>query len=55
MTVKTRLYTVDDVWEMLCQPGSDRGYELIDGELIEMAPTNYLHGRLAFRIGPLSG
>ena len=43
MEVKTRLYTVDDVWEMLCQPGSDRGYELIDGELIEMAPTNSLH------------
>ena len=47
MEVKTRLYTVDDVWEMLCQPGSDQGYELIDGELIEMAPTNSVHSWLA--------
>ena len=52
MEVKARAYTVDDVWEMLCQPGgNDIGYELIQGELIEMPPTNYAHGRLAFRIG----
>ena len=37
----------------LCQPGSDQGYELIDGELIEMAPTNSLHSLTAPEVSAL--
>ena len=47
MEVKTRAYTVDDVWDMLCQPGGDdRYYELINGELIEMPPPDSLRSWL---------
>ena len=56
MAVKERLYTVDDVWEMQGWDGSrDRRYELIDGELIEMSPTNLLHAWLASRVDRLIG
>lgn len=52
MEVKERLYTVDDVFEMQGWDGTrDRRYELIDGELIEMSPTNLLHNWLALEIG----
>ncbi len=48
MEVKRRLYTVDDVYEVQGWDGtSDRKYELIDGELIEMPPSNALHAWLA--------
>ncbi len=48
MKVKKRLYTVDDVWEMQCQPGGAKNdYELISGELIEMPPANSVHTWLA--------
>ena len=43
MEVQKRLYTVDDVLALQGWDGTrDRKYELIDGELIEMSPTNYL-------------
>lgn len=48
MEVQKRLYTVDDVYELQGWDGTrDRKYELIDGELIEMSPTNLLHQWLA--------
>ncbi len=48
MEVNNRLYTVDDVWELQGWDGKrDRKYELIDGELVEMSPTNLLHQWLA--------
>ncbi len=48
MEVQKRLYTVDDVCELQGWDGTrDRKYELIDGELIEMSPTNLLHQWLA--------
>ncbi|MCY3832315.1 MAG: Uma2 family endonuclease [Chloroflexi bacterium] len=51
MEVKKRLYTVDDVLELQGWDGKrDRKYELINGDLIEMSPTNYPHGRLAGRL-----
>ena len=51
MEVQKRLYTVDDVLELQRWDGTrDRKYELINGELIEMSPTNYPHGRLAGRL-----
>lgn len=51
MEVKKRLYTVDDVLELQGWDGErDRKYELINGDLIEMSPTNYPHARLAGRL-----
>ncbi len=51
MEVKRRLYTVDDVLELQGWDGiKDRKYELIDGQLREMSPTNYPHARLAGRL-----
>jgi len=51
MEVQKRLYTVDDVLELQGWDGKqDRKYELIDGDLIEMSPTNFWHGRLAGRL-----
>lgn len=48
MEVQKRLYTVDDVYELQGWDGTrDRNYELIDGELIEMPPSNALHAWLA--------
>ena len=48
MEVQKRLYTVDDMYEIPGWDGtSDRKYELINGELIEMSPTNLLHQWLA--------
>ena len=52
MAIQKRIYTVDDVLELQCQPGNgNRHYELINGELIELSPTNHLHGWLVFEIG----
>ena len=51
MEVKKRLYTVDDLYELQGWDGTrDRKYELIDGELIEMSPTNLLHQWMASEI-----
>ena len=51
MEVQNRLYTVDDVLELQGWDGaSDRKFELINGELIEMSPANYPHARLAGRL-----
>lgn len=51
MEAQKRLYTVDDVLELQGWDGKrDRKYELIHGELIEMSPTNFWHGRLAGRL-----
>ena len=48
MAVEKLRYTVDDVWHMQCQAGWDeKHYELIEGELLEMAPANMRHGMLA--------
>ena len=54
MEVQKRLYTVDDVLELQGWDGTrDRKYELIDGELIEISPTNYPHAWLAVKIVPI--
>ncbi len=56
MIVKKRLLTVDDVWQMQQLPGGDdAAYELIEGELVPMSPTNWLHGRIASRIARYIG
>ena len=51
MAIQQRLYTVDDVLKLQGWDGErDRKYELINGELREMSPTNYPHARLAGRL-----
>ena len=51
MEVKERLYDVDSFWRFACQPeNADRYFELINGEIIEMAPPGWEHGTLAGEI-----
>ena len=51
MEALKQLYTVDDVWDMLSRPeNGDKRFELIDGELIEMSPTNLLHSSVASKV-----
>jgi len=49
----TKLMTAEDLFEM----GSDSGYELIRGELIEMSPANHrsseMAARLIYKLGSL--
>ena len=43
----TKLLTAEDLFEM----GSEAGYELIRGELVEMPPTGHESSSIALRIG----
>jgi Uma2 family endonuclease len=45
-----RLYTADDLLQM---PDTDKRYELIKGVLLEMSPTNEVHGVLAQELAGL--
>lgn len=48
MTLRQRLYDIDDLWELVCQDDTGlKHYELIDGALIEMSPPGGRHGLLA--------
>ena len=55
MVIQQQLYSVDDVWEMAHQTDSENHYDLIDGELFEMPPPGYAHGRLAVLIARYIG
>ena len=51
MEVKERVYDVDAFWRFVCQPeNADRYFELINGEIIEMAPPGEEHGTIAGEI-----
>ncbi len=46
--VKSKQYTVDDVWALECDPANeDRYFYLIDGELLEDPMPSPAHGELA--------
>ena len=46
--VKTKRYTVDDVWALECDPANEgRYFYLIDGELLEDPMPSPAHGELA--------
>jgi len=48
MSTQKILFTADDLLRL---PNEGKRYELVKGELIEMAPTGGRHGRVAIRIG----
>ena len=50
MAVQQRLYDIDDLWQIVCNADDDAHYELIEGEIIEMAPPGGEHGTLAGEI-----
>ena len=49
MTRPKTLMTADDFYLFCCQ--NDGRYELVDGEVVEMAPVSRMHGRTAINIG----
>ena len=57
MVTTTRLLTAADLWELEAErraaASSDRRFELVDGELIEIAPASGLHGIIAGEIGSI--
>ncbi len=48
--LQERLYDIHDLWQLYCQTDSDTKYEIIDGELIEMAGPGVEHGYIAGEI-----
>ncbi len=51
MAVQQRVYDVDAFWRFVCQPeNTDKYFELIHGEIIEMSPPGWEHGTLAGEI-----
>ena len=49
MTQQKTLLTADEFYEFCCH--NDGRYELVDGEVVEMAPANEQHGAAALNIG----
>jgi len=44
------LMTADELWQL---PNDDHRYELVAGELIQMSPSGFLHGKVAMTLGSL--
>ena len=52
MEVRDRFYDIDDLWRIVSDPAnSDRRFELVEGELFEMAPPGEEHGQLSIMLG----
>lgn len=51
VVVPKKSYTVDDLWELSHRTG--KRYELVRGELRELTPTGWEHGRICARIACL--
>ena len=49
MSTQKTLLTADEFYLFCCK--NDGKYELVDGEVVEMAPVNRRHGRMALNIG----
>lgn len=51
---QTRLCTADDLWEISHRPENEaKRFELIDGEIVEMSPTGWIHGKVTMELGRL--
>ena len=51
MELREHLYDIDDLWDIVChEENTDKRFELINGELFEMAPPGWEHGTLAGEI-----
>ena len=50
MEIKERLYDIDDLWQIVCDADDDTRYELVEGEIFDMAPPGGEHGTLAGEI-----
>ncbi|MCY4071531.1 MAG: Uma2 family endonuclease [Chloroflexi bacterium] len=56
MVSREREYTIDDVWQLECQPmNMAEKYYLIDGELCTKMAPNHVHGSIASEIARLMG
>lgn len=53
MSTRMRTYTADDCWRLQHRDSNVHGYELVDGELVPVSPSNPLHGRVLIRVGHL--
>lgn len=52
ITAEKRIYTIDDLWE-LSHKVKDKRLELVKGELRELTPGGWEHGRICARIARL--
>jgi Uma2 family endonuclease len=50
---RTGRLTADDCWEMQGSDPNVHGWELVNGELVEVSPANLPHGRIQARLGQL--
>ncbi len=54
MAVQEKLYTAEDLWRISHLPkNAGKRFELIEGVIVEMSPTGWLHGDVAMEIGAL--
>lgn len=53
MAVQERLYTAQELWERLHQGGENQRLELVQGEIVEIAPTGGQHGLVTMELGRL--
>ena len=50
MAVQQRVYDIDRLWQIVCDSEDDTHYELIEGEIVAMAPPGGEHGTIAGEI-----
>jgi Uma2 family endonuclease len=53
MAVRPRRLTPDDLWDLQGSDPRVHGWELVDGELVEVSPANLPHGRVQSRLAHL--
>jgi Uma2 family endonuclease len=46
MGIQSRRFTADDLWEIQGSDPNVHGWELVNGELVEVSPANLPHGRI---------
>ncbi|MCY3834611.1 MAG: Uma2 family endonuclease [Chloroflexi bacterium] len=47
MAVQQRVYDIDQLWRLVCDSDEDMHYELIEGEIVAMAPPGGEHSTIA--------